>query len=240
MKKLTFMLLIAFLLLNVNKVKSQENKLINLINNISFGDGNNEILLQISNDSIFGLVDGFGTTLDYIASMYFETKLNKNIATGVFTSDDYQKTNSPIELIFLNDTMYLTLYEIKEYKKIPFYIPENEQEITEIVNGNQVGINLYLDNIISDISSNKKYIKKLQYNRYALDNMNLREGQSTISKVIMKINKGDEVRMLELGKKVCINKVNGLWVKVDYKGKIGWVFSKNLSVTSPNQEWNTY
>ncbi len=237
LKKSMFLLVLTFFLINTFEVKSQENKLINLKDcNNMLGDGTNEILLQISNDSIFGIVDGFGST--YIQSMFFATKRTKNIATGVFASDSYQKMKSPIELLFLNDTMYLTLIEIGEYKKIPFAI--EQQEITEVVEGSEVGINLYLDNIISNDASSKKHIKKYTCKRFAIDNINLRQGQSTTSNVITKIVSGDELRVLELGRKDCINKNNGLWVKVNYKGKIGWVFSFYISANSPNQEWNTY
>ncbi|WP_455543659.1 SH3 domain-containing protein [Intestinibacter sp.] len=59
------------------------------------------------------------------------------------------------------------------------------------------------------------------------DNLNLREGQSTRTKVIQVIKKGQEVNVLSK---------SGSWSKVEYGGKTGYVYNKYLTEVSTGEE----
>jgi hypothetical protein len=61
------------------------------------------------------------------------------------------------------------------------------------------------------------------------DKIWIREYPST-GDVIFELNNGDICKVLKKDKKEVINQISDFWYKIEYKGKIGWVFGSQTSI----------
>jgi hypothetical protein len=63
--------------------------------------------------------------------------------------------------------------------------------------------------------------------------VNIREKPSTTAKVIFKLKQGDDCILLEKGKSENIGDKTDYWYKINFNGKIGWVFGAYTSLNTP-------